>query len=89
MKTSSSLTIDASILPEQARQELNDFYRFLVGKYVRHRPSRRKPESPSVGSTAAELAASPVVGIWKDRDLGDSSSFARSLRETAQKRQLS
>ena len=89
MKTARLTTIDPSILPESARQELHDFYRFLVGKYVTRRTSRRgTPEQPFL-SSAADLAASSVVGIWKDRNLGDSSLFARSLRDKAQNRNLS
>ena len=80
--------IDASILPEQARQELHDFYAFLVGKYVK-RPSRSSLKTAPAAGTAGALASSPLVGIWKDRDLGNSSVFARSLREQAQRRVLS
>jgi hypothetical protein len=80
--------IDASILPEQARQELHDFYIFLVGKYVKRR-LRPSVEALTTTGTAGALAASPLVGIWKNRDLGDSTIFARSLREQAQKRALS
>ena len=86
MKTTQTTTIDPSILPEAARQELHDFYSFLVGKYVIRRPSRRTHHMVTDHSSAAALAASSVVGIWKDRDLGDSSLFARSLREKAQNR---
>jgi len=81
VKTATSI-IDPSILPEQARRELHDFYRFLVGKYVK-RHTRHVATTPG---TAGALAASPIVGIWKDRDVLDSSVFARSLREKAQKR---
>lgn len=87
MKTTTS-TIDSSILPELARQELHDFYRFLVGKYVKRQSRSIMPISPMTG-TAGALAASPVIGLWKNRDLGDSAIFARSLREEAQKRKQS
>ena len=80
--------IDTSILPNQARQELHDFYSFLVGKYAKH-DTRPSLKILSADGTAGALAASPLVGIWKDRDLDDSSDFARSLREKAQKRTLS
>ena len=87
MKTA-TLPIDASILPDQARQELLDFYHFLVGKYVKRRvPSSAK--GVSFTGTAGALASSSLAGIWKDRDLGDSDAFARNLREQAQKRTLS
>jgi len=88
MKTARSVTIDPSILPETARQELHDFYRFLVDKYVTRHHSRREPPKKSVPPSAAALAASPIVGIWKDRELGDSSMYARSLRDKAQNRNL-
>ena len=86
MKTAPSAIIDPSILPEPARRELHDFYHFLVGKYVKHQPFRGAISVEPDQSSAAALATSPVVGIWKDRELGDSSTFARSLREKAQHR---
>jgi len=76
--------IDPSILPDQARRELHDFYSFLVGKYAKRQA--RPTASVLPQGTAGALAASPIVGIWKDRDLGDSAIFARSLRDKAQKR---
>jgi hypothetical protein len=37
--------------------------------------------------TARDLLESGLVGIWKDRDeIGDSSEFARGLREQVQRR---
>jgi hypothetical protein len=77
--------IDPSILPDQARRELHDFYSFLVGKYAK-RHARPTTRVLSTQGTAGALAASPIVGIWKDRDLGDSAVFARSLRDKAQNR---
>jgi hypothetical protein len=85
---SAASTIDTSILPNKARQELNDFYNFLVSKYVKQHAAPLVTAPSDVG-TAGALAVSPLVGIWKDRDLPDSSAFARSLREQAQKRTLS
>lgn len=39
--------------------------------------------------TARDLLNSGLVGMWADReDIGDSSEFARKLREKAQKRRL-
>jgi hypothetical protein len=39
------------------------------------------------GLTARELAESELVGMWAGRDdIGDSSAFARQLREQAQRR---
>lgn len=38
--------------------------------------------------TAADLARSPLVGLWADRDdLSNSRAFARSLREQAEHRE--
>lgn len=87
MKTAITL-IDTSNLPEQARTELHDFYHFLVGKYVRNRKQRAKQAEGSA-CTASALAASPLAGFWKDRDMPDSPILARSLRESAQNRHLS
>jgi hypothetical protein len=85
MKSNASAIIDPTILPEQARRELHDFYRFLVGKYAKRRTQAVVNESPTRG-TAKALYSSPIVGIWKDRNLDDSAVFARSLRDLAQKR---
>ena len=39
------------------------------------------------GMTAGEWLDSGLVGLWADRDdIGDSSEFARALREKAQRR---
>ena len=39
------------------------------------------------GGTAIDLAHSDIVGMWAHRsDLGDSSQFARTLRQTVEKR---
>ena len=47
--------------------------------------SCEKPELRGV--TAADLLNSGLVGLWADRDdIGDSSEFARKLREKAQRR---
>lgn len=86
MKTA-SLPIDTSILPDQARQELFDFYHFLVGKYVKQRAPSSAKGLPIAG-TAGALASSSLAGIWKDRDLGNTATFARNIREQAQKRTL-
>ena len=87
MKTATQV-IDASILPDRARQELHDFYHFLVGKYVKHTTQPSVKASPVTG-TAGALAVSSLVGIWKDRDLGNSATFSRTLRDKAQNRELS
>lgn len=37
--------------------------------------------------TARKLLGSKLIGLWKDReDIGDSSRYARNLREQAQRR---
>ena len=46
-----------------------------------------KPSGRRRQMTAADLLHSDIVGMWKDRkDIGDSSEFARQLREKAQRR---
>jgi hypothetical protein len=43
-------------------------------------------QEPVGGLTARELAESELVGMWADRaDIEDSSTFARQLREQAQR----
>ncbi|HVO23085.1 MAG TPA: hypothetical protein VMW56_05595 [Candidatus Margulisiibacteriota bacterium] len=48
----------------------------------------RSAETPSVArSTGADLLASGLFGIWKDRtDITDSLEFARELRQRAEQR---
>ena len=44
-------------------------------------------KTPKGAEVIAALRKSGVVGMWKDRtDIGDSSEFARQLREKAQTR---
>lgn len=57
----------------------------LVEVIVLLEPMRRKKSS---SLTAKELRNSELVGLWKDReDVEDSATYARQLREQAQKRQ--
>lgn len=37
-------------------------------------------------STARQLLASGIVGMWRDRKIDDSAAYARILREKAQRR---
>ena len=37
-------------------------------------------------STARQLLASGIVGMWKDRKIDDSAAYTRTLREKAQMR---
>lgn len=40
------------------------------------------------GLTARQLLHSGLIGLWKDRkDIGDSTAYARQLREQAQRRE--
>lgn len=52
-------------------------------------PIEEKAAKPNTGrELVAALRASGLIGMWKDRsDIGDSSEFARKLREQAQKRE--
>ena len=48
-------------------------------------PEQRSTHEP--GGTAAELAHSPVFGLWADRtDITDSTAYARELRTQAERR---
>ena len=43
--------------------------------------------TPESGGTAAELARSPLFGLWADRtDIVDSVAYARELRAQAERR---
>ena len=50
--------------------------------------AERPPGKPRTGKELVKaLRKSGLIGIWRDRaDIGDSSEFARTLRERAQKR---
>lgn len=53
-----------------------------VEMIVMSEPARRS----SKPSTARQLLASGIVGMWKERGIADSSVYARTLRERAQRR---
>jgi hypothetical protein len=49
------------------------------------RQQSEKPKRPRL--TARQLLNSGLIGLWKDRqDITDSASYARQLREQAQRR---
>jgi hypothetical protein len=69
-------------LPASRWGQVLDFIRSLQDQ----QPGGRSPQEPV--ATAADLAASGLVGFWADRtDLGDSRDFARRLREQAEHRE--
>lgn len=80
MKMANAAILDLSSLPEQARQEVTDFYLFLKKKYRVHTTGRRVSNDASVQS----LSDSGFVGVWKDRaDMNDAAGWVREQRETA------
>lgn len=79
MKTANASVLDLSGLPEQARQEVTDFYQFLKKKYRVHTPGRVKQKDKSVQT----FSGVDFVGMWKDRsDMGDSAGWVREHRES-------
>lgn len=45
------------------------------------------PQGAKISLTAQRLLDSGLIGLWKDRtDIGDSTAYARRLREQAQRR---
>jgi hypothetical protein len=80
MKMSNAAILDLSSLPEQARQEVTDFYLFLKKKYRVHATDRRNLNETSVQT----LSADGFVGMWKDRaDMNDAAGWVREQRESA------
>ena len=80
MKTASAQILDLSALPEQARQEVADFYQFLKKKY------RVRAVGRGMQKDASDQALSGVgfVGMWKDRtDMDDAAGWVREQRESA------
>lgn len=75
-------------LPQLSEAESLDVLQFL--KLLESRKKSLPPQSPVKGfMTAQELLASDLVGLWADRDdLTDSLTYARQLREQAQRRDL-
>jgi hypothetical protein len=60
---------------------------FKKGERVELTLSAEPAEENLPGIPASELLRSEIIGIWKDRkDIGDSSAFARKLRDRAQHR---
>jgi len=79
MKTASPTILDLSSLPEQARQELTDFYQFLKKKY---RPSKARHRA-AAAPPPQELADAGFVGMWKDRtDMKDAAGWVREQRSS-------
>jgi hypothetical protein len=80
MKTANAAILDLSSLPEQARQEVTDFYLFLKKKYRVHTAKRSSLNDTSV----RVLADDGFVGIWKDRtNMNDAAGWVREQRESA------
>ena len=79
MKTANTAILDLSSLPEQARQELTDFYQFLKKKYRVPESGRRTSKSTPV----QVLSGEGFVGMWKDRaDMNDAAGWVREQRES-------
>lgn len=80
MKTVNAVILDLSSLPEQARQEVTDFYQFLKKKYRVHATGRGKQKD----TTAQALSDVSFVGMWKDRaDMDDAAGWVQEQRESA------
>ena len=55
--------------------------------YLKHRVSLDEAQTGPKELTARDLLQSELVGLWADRkDIGDSLSFARQLRQQAEHR---
>jgi hypothetical protein len=80
MKAANATILDLSSLPEQARQEVTDFYQFLKKKYRVHATGRAKQKDTS----AQALSDVGFVGMWKDRtDMDDAVGWVREQRKSA------
>lgn len=80
MKTANASILDLSSLPDQARQEVTDFYQFLKKKYRVQPTGRGKKKEAAVQA----LSDDGFVGIWKDRtDMKDAAGWVREQRESA------
>jgi hypothetical protein len=56
--------------------------------YLKHRAGLEATQPHPRELTARDLLRSELVGLWADRDdIGDSLSFARTLRQQAERRQ--
>lgn len=77
MKSANSTILDLSNLPEQARQELTDFYQFLKKKY-----RLAKVEQQATADTSSQaLTGVGFIGMWKDRsDMNDAAGWVREQR---------
>jgi hypothetical protein len=83
MKTAITTTLDLSSLPEQARQEVTDFYNFLKTKY-RQRTAPPKPSSKHKTKAPVLSADSGFVGMWSDRpEMSDPTKWVSELRENS------
>ncbi len=59
----------------------------LLQKPEKRGDAPNKQEATAKKGSAADLARSPLAGLWKDRDdIGDSLEYARKLRREAERR---
>lgn len=79
MKTINTVVLDLSSLPEQARQEVTDFYLFLKKKYRPH-STRKKVLKKTLPPTFSDEL---FIGMWKDReDMSNAAEWVREQRES-------
>lgn len=82
MKTAGTAMLDLSSLPEQAQQEITDFYKFLKTKYRHRTTSMRKTSGKKESAVSDFLTESGFVGMWKDRpEMSDPAKWVKELRE--------
>lgn len=83
MKAANATTLDLSSLPEQARQEVTDFYNFLKTKY-RQRTAPLKTSIKNKSTAPTLLANSKFIGMWSDRpEMSDPTKWVSELRENS------
>ncbi|MGD8795060.1 MAG: hypothetical protein PVF47_21100 [Anaerolineae bacterium] len=79
---------EKQVLDELRELEPEQWFQVLdfIG-YLKHRTAQ-EPRPQKHEMTGRDLLESGLVGLWADRtDIGDSSAFARELRQEAEHRQ--
>ena len=81
LRVHKTLTKDGEILVEDLPYKKGD----VVEIILMPQQETAKPDKPL---TVGELRESGLIGMWKDRDdIADGASFARRLRDRAQRRE--
>jgi hypothetical protein len=85
-----AIVTETQIIEELRQLESTRWFevRDFIG-YLKHCVVLEREQAHTHELTASELLRSDLVGLWADRqDIGDSLTYARQLRQQAERRQV-